>query len=197
MKKIASFVALALLAGGLTLGVTTPADGAVRPCENLDTPQVVELALCYPHDPGSTFVLEAPLNVWGLRDQARFVDQRVDGLRLLYAPGLECVDYPAAVCIHVVKTLLDNDDRGAEFDWGTGTLRLNTRFAQMPLAGYRRRAAGHELLHALGFMHHSGPGLVSGGAVWVQSAWPTPRELAALRAWYDRPAAAVPSNPPA
>ena len=77
----------------------------------------------------------------------------------------------------------------SNYTWATHTMIFNSNYTQAYPLSLRRKVAGHELLHSLGFMHHSGRGMVTPAPCDRYTALPTSQEVAVLRAWYDQPVA--------
>ncbi len=151
-------------------------------------------ALCWPQAPGTTFVIEGPAMMWRLRQVAREVDAKVDGVQFVTDPAARCVDYPGTFCLRVGlerHTTGWAADKGGWFNFANGTtsapfsategyIVLNTYAVQGYGLDTRKFVAAHELGHALGFEHHTDIGIMG------QKTYPTfsPKEYRVLRGHY-------------
>lgn len=114
---------------------------------------------------------------WGVRRVARYIDSRVNGLKIHYASS--CEAYTHSTCI-IVKKMYDPTVgwSGQTTPWvEPRVILINTYW---PVGPYRQHVSGHELMHALGMTHHSARGLCSAPATWKYN-YPTLAEIRALR----------------
>lgn len=143
-------------------------------------------------DHPARFVLVAPRYAWGIRHVARYVDRRVPGIRIHRKFGLTCDDVPERrSCIVVEPRNYGKTAWGGQVV-GVGEpvqrVQLNTWHLPWYLRVYRQRAAGHELMHALGMDHHAGPGIVGAYSTWRNNEprFPVQLEVDVLRAYYGQ-----------
>lgn len=147
------------------------------------TSLAVSAALVWPLPPGTTVVMEAPEHAWGIRPVANQISDKVDGLEILSDRGISCSDYPDAACIQVKKRLINPDYVGEYWpnEAGQRQIRFNTYYQWFYDYSGRQSTACHELLHALGFDHHSGHGCVGN----YTERRPNLNEYIVLQDWYS------------
>ncbi len=182
-----------------------PGQADLDPCVTTsDYTLDVGQSICWPLQPNTTVVVQGPVYMWGLRNVAKYVDARVDRLRIISRVGVKCADYPWAFCLRVHKYRFNYawqaDGRMAEYRAGNdrydgtatfGDIGLNTAYSKYWIMD-RQYAAGHELLHALGMQHHSrdgyGPDHATRQGMLAESSmapWPSRREIIALQYWFE------------
>lgn len=113
-------------------------------------------ALLWPYEPGTSVVIEAPRNAWGIRHVAREITERMQ-LSIIYKFGAECI--PELECITVLEEPIEDNYIGAFYP-AADTIVFNTEYNYI---GYKQQVACHELLHAIGFDHHRNRGCVGEG----------------------------------
>lgn len=155
-------------------------------------------SLCWAQEPAvaadqpSRFVLVGPRNLWGMRRTAKYVDRRVEGLRIHRKYGLTCESVPnRTACITVIPDNYGHTGwfgRAENLTLDYMIIRLNSyyREAEPYRDMYRQRTASHELLHPLGFTHHKQVGVVGiYGPRLYEPLMPSDIEIQVLRAWYN------------
>lgn len=148
------------------------------------TPTVTaQEAFKWPFPSGTEIVMVAPDYAWGIRPVAREIDEELDGLRIYRRRGLQCEDYPEAACLTVTVEKLDESFGGFawKYDDTLATIQFNSTYSTASRV-WRKGAACHELLHVLGFDHHTEGGCV--GSVYVDTTTPSDVEWDVLRAHY-------------
>lgn len=150
------------------------------------TPTVTaQEAFQWPFPAETAIVMEAPDYAWGIRPVAREIDEELDGLRIYRRRGLQCEDYPDRVCLTVTVETLDESVGGWAWKHGdmSAEIHLNALYSTASRE-WRKGAACHELLHTLGFNHHTEGGCV--GDVVVNTTSPSDVEWDVLRQHYDQ-----------
>lgn len=150
----------ARVVGGCVLGVVAvvgPAYGVIDPAPTVKCPVKNEV------------LLTGPRYIWGMRDTARNLDERLPGTRI-YFRG----EHPGATKIEV--RFVDHLPRnyGGITYWCQDPVVIELN----PIWGPgNKRLAAHEFAHAMGLDHHEQPGVVgSTGGVYLSNV-----EVAALR----------------
>lgn len=96
-------------------------------------------------------LLTGPKNIWGMRDVARNLDERMPELRIYFGG-----DHPNAtrVVVRIVDTLPSNYGGLTHWCQDPVVIELNPKY------GPNKRLAAHEFAHAMGLDHHMLAGVV-------------------------------------
>jgi hypothetical protein len=133
-------------------------------------------------------VIQGPAKMWRLRAAARELDAKVGGLTFITDPAATCAAYPGTYCITVsFEKHLEGwgADYAGWFYFGDvngydGRIVFNTKWNAEVHIQNKRMIASHELLHAVGFEHHTDIGVAGQKQYYTFS----PTELRVLRGWY-------------
>lgn len=195
MSKIMTMVATIAL---VVLGAVVPVEAHTPPplnsaCGSGELGAANE-SLCYAKRPrhATRWAIQGPDKLWGMRRTADFIDKQLTGVRIYRKPGLDCAVLRESrrvdVCVRVV--VVDRDDVSWSGRWEAvpgswyETIVLNTAKSKN-----RKRTAGHELLHSMGFTHHNeADGLVIPGKLYPDDETPllpSASEMDVLRQHYD------------
>ncbi len=184
--------AIALLALAAAGALTAAPAGATGGGAPYDVP--ASQALTWPLPLGTTVVLDGPSNTWRMRGFAEELDAALPGVRFVYNPARKKErKLDDTFVVTVVKTERPGGGFAGLTEWeplapgggypGGATITLNTYFEDSPRAT-RRQVAAHELMHVLGFRHHSGEGVVGALPPLTREPSPSDEEWAALHAYY-------------